>query len=47
MILFWILGEKKFIEIIGEEKFDQLNEDYRLVNNIKDTNKKFKPAIKK
>ena len=47
MILFWILGEKKFIEIIGEEKFDQLNDDYRLVNNIKDTNKKFKPAIKK
>ena len=29
MILFWILGKKKFIAILGDDAFNKLNEDYQ------------------
>ena len=32
MILFWILGKKKFVDILGEEVFDELNKAYNEVN---------------
>jgi len=32
MILFWVLGKKKFVEILGEEVFDELNKAYNEVN---------------
>ena len=42
MILFWILGEKKFQKIIGEKALKELNEDYHRVNNTKDNFPKYK-----
>lgn len=45
MILFWILGEKKYQQIVGEDHLNQLNEDYRTVNNLKN-NEIFPKAIK-
>ena len=45
MILFWILGEKKYQQIVGEDHLNQLNEDYRTVNDLKN-NEIFPKAIK-
>ena len=32
MICFWILGEKKFKKVIGENELNQLYEDYNTVH---------------
>ena len=32
MILFWVLGKKKFIETVGQEVLDSLISDYNTVN---------------
>ena len=42
MILFWVLGKKKFIAILGDDAFNKLNEDYQLT---RDTTSDF-PAVK-
>ena len=34
MILYWILGEDKFKNIVGEKNFDELNNDYNSVNEL-------------
>ena len=46
MICFWILGEKKFIKVIGQEKFDTLNSDYQEVNDTEDNFPKYKKIMK-
>jgi len=33
MILFWILGKKKFLQVVGQEVFDILTSDYNSVNS--------------
>ena len=43
MILFWVLGKKKFIAILGDAALNKLNEDYQLIT--KDTTSDF-PAVK-
>ena len=35
MILFWVLGKKKFIETVGQEVLDSLISDYNTVNSPK------------
>jgi len=42
MICFWILGEKKFIKVIGQKEFDTLNSDYQEVNITDDNLPKYK-----
>ena len=42
MILFWVLGKKKFIAILGDDAFNKLNEDYQ---QTRDTTSDF-PAVK-
>ena len=32
MILFWVLGKKKFLDVVGQEVFDSLNSDFNSVN---------------
>ncbi len=39
MILFWILGENKFKQIVGEVNLKTLNEDYNIVNDLKGSGK--------
>ena len=41
MILFWVLGEKKFQKIVGEKALKELNKDYHRVNDTKDNFPKY------
>ena len=44
MILFWILGKKKFLEIVGQEVLDTLNTNF---NEVNDTSGKEFPEAQK
>jgi len=45
MILFWVLGKKKFLEVVGQEVFDTLNSDFNSVNST--SGKEFPEADKR
>ena len=45
MILFWALGKKKFLEVVGQEVFDTLNSDFNSVNST--SGKEFPEADKR
>ena len=45
MILFWVLGKKKFLEVVCQEVFDTLNSDFNSVNST--SGKEFPEADKR